>query len=396
MARTNTPAFSLQVGPHAASSLVVTRFSGSEAISRLYDFRVEFFEKDAQLLELAELPGTQALLTLQVGDAPVRYVHGWVRQTELMGRIGGRWRYRVQVVPKLERLCQMRKSRIFQELAVPDIVKKVLGEAGVEHRFVLSGSYAPREYCVQYRESDFDFISRLLEAEGLFYFFEHAEGSHTLVLGDGKNAHKALPGGETLPLRDADQRAYDEEFISRMERVHRLRPGAVMLRDFNFEKPPLDLSTASDSAEGVPELELYDYPGEYVVPGVGKALAKVRMEEKAQGAQTCMGQSVCPRLVPGALFEAENPGDATFSGKYLVEGVVHSGHQPDTLGNAETLGGVYHNDFQCLPEAVPFRPPRVTPRPHIPGLQTATVVGPAGEEIHTDQHGRIKVQFHWD
>ncbi|MFL5346516.1 MAG: type VI secretion system Vgr family protein, partial [Hyalangium sp.] len=396
MARTNAPAFSLQVGPHAASSLVVTRFSGTESLSRLYDFHVEFFEKDGQLLELAELPGTQALLTVQIDEAPVRHVHGLVRQTELLGRIGGRWRYRVQVVPKLERLCQMRKSRIFQEQAVPDIVKKVLGEAGVEHRFTLSGSYAPREYCVQYRESDFDFISRLLESEGIFYFFEHAEGSHTLVLGDGENAHKDLPGEAKLPLREADQRTYDEEFISRMERVHRLRPGAVMLRDYDFEKPALDLSTTGKSADGVAALELYDYPGEYVAPGVGTALAKVRMEAKAQGAQTHLGQSVCPRLSPGYLFEADHPGDGTFSGQYLVEEVMHSGQQPDTHGGAESLGGMYHNDFQCLPKGVPFRPPRLTPQPHIPGLQTATVTGPGGEEIHTDQHGRIKVQFHWD
>jgi type VI secretion system secreted protein VgrG len=396
MARTNAPAFTLQVGPHAASSLVVTRFTGSESLSRLYDFRIEFFEKDAQLLELAELPGTQAQLTIQIGEAPVRYVHGLVRQTELLGRIGGRWRYRVQVVPKLERLCQIRKSRIFQEKTVPDIVKAVLGEGSVEHRFAISGSYAPREYCVQYRESDFDFISRLLEAEGIFYFFEHAEGSHTLVLGDGENAHADLPGGANLPLREDDKRAHDEEFISRMERVHRLRPGAVMLRDYDFEKPALDLSTKGDSAKGVPELELYDYPGEYVAPGVGKSLAKVRMEEKAQGAQTSTGRSVCPRMTPGYLFEAEHPGDGTFTGKYLVEEVVHSGQQPDTLGGAETLGGLYHNEFQCLAQGVPFRPPRMTARPYIPGLQTATVVGPAGEEIHTDQHGRIKVQFHWD
>jgi type VI secretion system secreted protein VgrG len=396
MARTNAPAFSLQVGPHAASALVVTRFSGTESLSRLYDFHVEFVEKDGQLLELAELPGTQALLTVKIGEAPVRYVHGLVRQAELVGRIEGRWRYRVQVVPKMERLCQMRKSRIFQEQSVPDIVKKVLGETGVEHRFVLSGAYAPREYCVQYRESDFDFISRLLEAEGIFYFFEHAEGSHTLVLGDAENAHADLPGGAKLPLREADQRTYDEEFISRMERVHRLRPGAVMLRDFDFKKPALDLSTTDKSTDGVADLELYDYPGEYVAPGVGKALAKVRMEAKAQGSQTHLGQSVCPRLGPGYLFEAEHPGEGTFSGQYLVEEVMHSGLQPDTHGGAETLGGMYHNDFQCLPKGVPFRPPRVTPLPHIPGLQTATVTGPGGEEIHTDQHGRIKVQFHWD
>ena len=396
MARTLAPAFSLQVGPYAAPSLVVTRFSGSESLSRLYDFRIEFFEKDSELLELAELLGTPAQLTVQIGNAPVRYVHGLVRKAELVGRVSGRWHYQVQLVPKLERLCQMHKSRIFQEQAVPKIVQTVLREAGVEHRLALSEAYAPREYCVQYRESDFAFVSRLLESEGIFYFFEHAEGRHTLVLGDSESAHAHPPGEATLPLREADHRAHDEEFISRIERIHRLRPGAVMLRDFDFEKPALDLSANSDSAEGIPELELYDYPGEYVAPRVGRTLARVHMEEAAQGAQTRAGQSTCPRLTPGYLFEVADLGDETACGGFLVEQVVHSGHQPDTLGNAETLGGVYQNDFLGLPRGVAFRPPRVTPRPHIPGIQTAMVVGPSGEEIHTDKYGRIKVQFHWD
>ncbi|WP_224368418.1 type VI secretion system tip protein TssI/VgrG [Hyalangium versicolor] len=396
MARTQMPAFSVHVGEHAAEFLVVTRFSGMEALSSLYDFHVEFFSREGQPLDLAELANVPVLLTIRIDKAPVRYVHGRVRRAEALGRLGGRWVYRVRVMPDLGRLRQRRNSRIFQELAVPDIVKAVLGEWGVEHRLLLSRSYEAREYCVQYRESDFTFISRLLEEEGIFYFFEHTEQGHVLVLGDGANAHVALPGGSRLSLRAEDKRAYDEEFIFRLERVHRLRPGKVMLRDFDFKKPALDLSARHSGAEGAPELELYDYPGEYVTPDVGKALARTRMEEKEQGACTCTGSSVCPRLSPGYLFEAESPGDATFAGNFLVEQVVHSGHQPDTLGNAETLGGVYRNDFQGLPEGVPFRPPRVTPRPRIPGIQTAAVVGPGGEEIHTDLHGRIKVQFHWD
>ncbi|KFE67594.1 type VI secretion system Vgr family protein [Hyalangium minutum] len=396
MARTQKPAFSLGVGSHAADTLVVVRFTGREALSCPYDFQLEFFARDGQVLELAELSNTQVLLTIRLGEVPLRHVHGWVRQAEALGRIGGRWHYRVRVRPKLERLRQTQDSRIFQELTVPDIVKALLGEWRVEHRFLLSRSYAVREYCVQYRESDFAFISRLLEEEGIFYFFEHAEDGHTLVLGDVSNAHVALPGGPVLPLRPEDGRAHDEEFISRLERVHRLRPGEVMLRDFDFKKPGLDLSTRSSSVEGLRVLELYDYPGAYVAPGEGQGLVRTRMEEKAQGARTYTGRSVCPRLAPGYLFEAESPGEGTWAGFYLVEEVVHSGQQPDTLGAPETLGEVYHNDFRALPKGVPFRPMRVTPRPRIPGIQTATVSGPASEEIHTDEYGRIKVQFHWD
>ncbi len=396
MARTQRPAFSLCVGPHADDSLVVKGFTGTEALSSLYGFQVDFFEKDGQPLALAELVNAPALLSLRIGEAPVRYVHGWVQQAEALGHISGRWVYRVRITPLIERLRHTRNSRIFQELSVPSIVKVLLGEWGMEHHFRLGRSYAERTYCVQYRESDFAFISRLLEEEGIFYFFEHSEQGHLLVLGDGVNAHEVLPGGSSLPLRYEDGRVHDEEFISRLERVHRVRPGRVMLRDFNFEKPGLDLSARNRGAEGMAELELYDYPGEYASPVEGQTLARIRMEEKAQGAQTYTGRSRCLRLRPGYLFEVENPGDGTFAGNHLAEEVVHSGTQPDTLGSPEALGEVYHNTFRSLPQGVPFRPVRVTPRPFIHGVQTATVVGPASEEIHTDPHGRIKVQFHWD
>jgi type VI secretion system secreted protein VgrG len=396
MSRSGSPAFSVKVGAYGSDALSVSAVSGTEALSRLYDFRVDFFTKDGEPLTVADLVGKDALVTLAVRDGFSRFVHGQVRAVESLGMKTGRQRYRALVVPKLWRLTQVHRSRIFQGKSVPDILKAVLAEGGVEVKLALSGSYAPREYCVQYRESDFAFLCRLMEWEGIFYFFEHAEEAHTLVLGDNPSVHAPPPQGGVLPLRPSlGKEAVDGEYVSALEVVHRLRPGAVHLKDFDFEKPALDVSGKAKAAEGVAALEIYDYPAGYVAPAVGKTAANVRQEEAGVGGRTLAGTAVAPRLTPGYLLEVNSPEDGTFAGEYLITEVVHSGVQPDVSGGSETLQGLYRNQFHLLPKAVPFRPRRLTPLPQIAGPQTATVTGPAGEEIHTDAHGRIKVQFHW-
>lgn len=396
-AQSSAPAFSVQVGSLGADALSVSSISGTEALSHLFDFRVDFFAKDGEPIAASELLEQDALLTFSVRDGAPRYLHGWVREVESLGVKTGRRRYRAHVVPRLWRLTQHHRSRIFQQKSVPDILKAVLDEAGVKTRLSLSGSYAARDYCVQYRESDFAFLSRLMEWEGIFYFFEHAEDGHTLVLGDKPSTHAPLPQGQQLPLHATRGKAVVEgEYLSAVEVVHRLRPGAVHLKDFDFEKPGLDISGKAQAPEGVTELELYDYPAGYVAPGVGKAASSVRTEAANMGGRTLSGQGVAPRLTPGYLLEVMSPEDGTFAGEYLVTEVMHWASQPDVSAGSEGLQGMYRNQFQLLPKAVPFRPRRLTPVPQLAGPQTATVVGPAGEEIHTDEHGRIKVQFHWD
>ncbi|WP_244237071.1 type VI secretion system Vgr family protein [Corallococcus llansteffanensis] len=396
MARQTPSAFSLKVGAYSAEALAVSTLSGSEGLGRLFDFRVEFFPKDGEPLAPEDAMGKDALLSVSVRDGAPRYLHGWVRGLESLGVVGGRRRYRVHVVPKLWRLTQTLRSRIFQGKAVPDILKAVLKDAGIDFRLALHGSYAEREYCVQYRESDFAFVSRLMEWEGLYYFFEHSEEAHTLVVVDKSATHASLPGGSLLPVHEDDGRAYEGEFFSHLEVVHRLRPGAVHLKDYDFEKPALDVSGKAKAPEGVAGLELYEYPAGFVAPGVGKAVAQARLEAAKVGGLTLGGEGIFPRLTPGFMLEVDTPGDGTFAGEYLVTEVVHVGSHPDVSAGEESLQGLYRNHFQLLPKNTPFRPRRTTPLPIIPGLQTATVVGPAGEEIHTDGHGRVKVQFHWD
>ncbi|ATB37780.1 type IV secretion protein Rhs [Cystobacter fuscus] len=395
MSQTRIPAFSFKVGSHEAESLSVSHISGREGLNRLYEFQVGFHPLGDEPLDAQELLGTEAFLTVLLPEGKTRHVHGWVRAVDTLGQQGGRWRYQVWVVPRAWWLTRVQHSRIFQGKTVPQIVKTVLEERGVKVMLSLSDSYEAREYCTQYRETDFAFVSRLMEWEGLFYFFQHSEAGHVLVVGDKPNVHEVLPGGAKLPLRENDGRAEDEEYLSSLQRVHRLRPGKLHLKDYDFEKPALDVSgKAQDISNGQDALEVYDYPGEYVALAVGKGTAKVRLEEAVQAARTLEGEGVCPRLTPGYRFEVED--DGTHAGEYVVVEVVHSGQQPEARGSREALGKLYRNSFKCMPAKVPFRPRRTTAMPHIPGLQTATVVGPGEEEIHTDEHGRIKVQFHWD
>jgi type VI secretion system secreted protein VgrG len=382
------------VAPLEAGELTVDRFTGTEGLSRLYHFQIDFHPKDDEPLDAAELLGAEALLTMMVPGGVPRYLHGKVRALKALGLREGRWRYQLFLAPSLWWLTRVRKSRIFQQQTVPDILKAVLEEAGVDVRLSLSGSYAQREYCTQYRETDFAFLSRLMEWEGIFYYFEHSESGHTLVIGDRPSVHEPLPGGATLPLREDDGHATDGEYLSTLIRMQRLRPGKVHLKDFDFERPALDVSGKDKSPKGEAALEVYDYPGEYVTPAVGKQAARVRLEEAVQAARTLEGEGRAPSLTPGYRFEVEDGG--SHAGEYTVVEVMHSGNQPEAQGGREALGALYSNQFKCMPFEVPFRPRRLTPTPSIPGIQTATVVGPAGEEIHVDEYGRVKVQFHWD
>ncbi len=393
MAWTDKMAFGLQVGGHGPEESVVTQVAGLEGLSRPFEFNLDFYLHGEEPLALADLMGAPATLTFQHAGEPVRYVNGQVHRAQALGMQGGRYRYRLRVVPALERLKHVRRSRIFQNKAVPDIVQQVLKEGQVQHQLALSGSYPPREYCIQYHESDFDFVSRLLEEEGIFYCFTHTEDAHELLLGDSPQAYQEMAGGVLLPLREQDGRVADEEHVFTVAQVHRLRPGTVVMRDFNFEKPALDLTAQPASSGGFDALELYDYPGGFVDPSEGKRLGKVRLEERLQAGQTHSGAGVSPRLCPGHFFEV----DALPGARLLAVEVQHVGQQPEAHTRQEALGqGRYHNTFRCLPADVPFRPGRKTPRPVITGIQTATVSGAPGEEIHPDAHGRIKVQFHWD
>jgi type VI secretion system secreted protein VgrG len=399
--KANQPEFEFQAGPHAVGELAVAGFEAQETLSQLYSVEVHLAAPPSVSVDEKALIGQKAQLTVQLGGGSARYFHGIVSRVSRWdaGRGPDRQRYRITVVPRLWTLRHTRRSRIFQEMSVPDIVHKVLGDAQIEHSLSLQGSYSPREYCVQYRESDLDFVSRLLEEEGIFYYFEHSDGAHKMVINDASVTCPAMAGEASLVYRDPSKMIASSESVHEFSARMEIQPGAVVLRDYHFVKPALDLTATSTADKGEHALEIYDYPARYEAPGVGKSLAKVRLEELRSRVEVATGASNCRRLVVGHTFElAEHP-VGEFNRKYLLLSVRYVGRQPEVLTVEQTMADskeAYRSEFVCMPADVPYRPPRVAPRPIIAGAQTAVVVGPAGEEIHTDEHGRIKVQFHWD
>lgn len=382
-----------------SQSLRVARFSGHEGLSELFHFDVILMTDD-DAVAFDQVMAQPARLTLRADDGHDRHVHGIVSRFE-QGEAGKKLTaYRVTLVPKAFRLLHRADCRIFQELAAPEIIQKVLEGAGLhagdDFRLSLQGSYAPREYCVQYRESDFDFVSRLMEDEGIYYYFEHHEDRHVMVLGDTKSGSPPIEGDATVLFRASLGALAKGEHVHRFQYAEEMRPGAVTLRDYDFKKPTLLLESKSEAASFA-ELEIYDYPGSFAKPEAGASLARVRLEERQALRRTGEGEGACERFAAGHRFTLAEHGRESFNREYLVTRVDHEGVEPtlmDQGGGGDLVR--YENRFQVIPADVPFRPAKVTPKPMIKGVQTAIVVGPAGEEIHTDEHGRVKVQFHWD
>jgi type VI secretion system secreted protein VgrG len=301
-------------------------------------------------------------------------------------------------VPRLWELGQGRNCRIFQDMSAPEIVAKVLDEHRVAYQASFSETHAKRSFCVQYRESDLDFVSRLLEEEGIFYFFRHEQGAHTMILGDVGQALLPLDDDARVPFRPPARMSAGAEHVEAFAVRREVRTRSVELKDFDYLRPALDLTQAASSDGSADPLLVYDYPGRYGDAPTGKHRTRVRLEALRRGADTARGSGNVRRFSAGRTFElAEHPVHA-FDGEYVILSVRHQGwqHELATGAATEAQRRTYRNEFVCVPRTVPIRPERVTPRPVIAGPQTAVVVGPPGEEIHTDEHGRVKLRFHWD
>ena len=393
--------YTFKAGTYGGDKLRVVRFAGTEAISQLFQFSIDLASLDEKI-DFDALVGKAASLTIH-GPTVKRYVNGVVSVFEQTGKEGKWTLYRVEVVPALWMLGHRYNCRIFQNQPIPDTIKQVLTGAGIPSdrmQLSLKKKYSPRDYCVQYRESDLAFISRLMEEYGLFYFFQHAEDKHVLVVGDDAVVHVPVPESPTLIYRVAGTAGVsDEEHIFAYRCARQIRTGTVTLRDYDFEKPRLNLKGEAQ-AKNDGKLEAYDYPGEYDTSDEGNGLAKVRLEEIQAGRQIGMGHSDCRRFIPGYRFKLDQHPRPDLNKECLIVHVSHAGSQPQVLGADGAANGsddaMYQNQFECIHADVPFRAPRHTPRPVIQGPQTAIVVGPQGEEIYTDKYGRVKVQFHWD
>ncbi|HEY0138300.1 MAG TPA: type VI secretion system tip protein TssI/VgrG [Nannocystis sp.] len=379
--------------------LRVVRFAGEEALSSLFDFRIEVASPDLDPLDLLAKP---VLLTIRGAEAP-RLVHGLVYEAEYVGFTRQLQLYSLKVGPWANLLTYRSNCRIFQDKTTQQIVTEVLTKAGLPSdwlRFSLTSSYAPRNYCVQYRESDFVFVSRLLEEDGIFYFFEHQEDKHVWVMADGAQAHTPIAGTPTVWFSPPIGVVQDREHVKTFRLGNRVRTGAVSLRDFNLHKPAQAMEVKA-TAKANPELEAYDFPGEYQEPGragphEGQTLARIRLEALQAARKSGGGESDCARLTAGQTMLLAGHPQHELNAEYRLVQVSHRGEQPQVLEQDASGASSYHNTFVVTEIKVPFRPARVTERPTVRGLQSAEVVGPEGEEVHTDEHGRVRVQFHWD
>ncbi|AMV23515.1 Phage-related baseplate assembly protein [Gemmata sp. SH-PL17] len=379
--------------PLGADAFVVTGFRGRERVSAPFEFTLDLVSENLTVAA-ADLVGKAVGWTINMPDDSPRPFHGFVRKL-VAGETADRGlrRYRAEVVPWLWFLTRTTDCRIFQNMTVDAIITSTFDRLGLtDYKKKLQGTYPTREYCVQYRETAFAFVSRLMEEYGIYYFFEFKEGQHTLVLADSNSVTFDCAPHGTVEYRPDMPGA---ESVSSWDRRFAFRSGKITHTDYNFETPDTNLLKDVDtnlSLTGIGKFELFDYPGGYPVAGDGTALAKSRMEEVEAGYDTATGSSRCSSFTPGGKFTLEkHPSD---NGSYVFLEVEHNASE-DWAGGGPGMAD-YSNLFVVIPTARPFRPAPTTPRPRISGAQTAVVVGMSGEEIYTDKYGRVKVQFFWD
>ena len=371
--------------------LLLGGFSGREAISQPFLFECDLLSEDSAVDPKAVLE-KPVTIEIALPDGDSRFINGVCRRFMQQHRRDPLTSYRAEVVPKLWFLSLSRDSRIFQEKSVLDIVETILAENNVaDFDIKCTKQYPKREYCVQYDESDLDFISRLLEEEGIFYFFEHTDGKHMLVLADANSAAPDAIGTTTAHL--AEQARSSEDVVLGLQAEHSVYVGKSTLRDYNPLDPKIDLE-AAQSGDGRAE-EIYAYPGGYTEKEEGQRYAKLRLGQAETFREVVRGSGTMRSFVCGHKFDLRNHYRPDLNQTYLLTEVRHYASAGDFFAGGESTGK-YTNQFTCIPHAVPFVPPQRTPRPSVRGSQTAVVVGPAGEEIYVDKHARVKVQFFWD
>lgn len=383
--------------PLGADTLTFTHLLGRDEVSRCFAFTVGFVSIDQAIDPLKMLGGA---VSVEGESDPKRWFSGLVAEFRL-ARIEDRLAYYEAVVrPWFWFLGNTTDCRIFQNMTAIEIVEKIFskyGTAKFEKR--LQGSYPTRDYCVQYDESDLDFVQRLLEHEGVMYFFEHADGEHKLILADAMNKLKPAPGYDKVPYHFEGQATRrDIEYITEWIPGSCVRPGAYAHTDFDFKKPGADLMAKSDQAFGhkLASGEHYRQPGAHLDTGRGDSIAGIRREELQAVHHRIAAAGTVRGLFSGCTFTLDGFPRDDQNQEYLVLSAEYRIYDPGYRSGVDTQGENFTVVLGLAPTSLPYRPPRITPRPIMRGPQTATVVGPSGEEIFTDEYARVKVQFHWD
>jgi type VI secretion system secreted protein VgrG len=417
--------------PLGTDVLLLRHFSGTESLSQLFLFELDMLADSTTEIAFDQVLGQNVTVAITLPDSSTRFLNGIVSRFSQGHRVpsgqgaGTLTLYRAEMVPLAWTLTKKAQSRIFQQLSVPDILKQVL--TGIDVANQLQGTYLPRDYCVQYHETDFNFACRLMEEEGIYFFFKHTSSSHQMILADTPQSHPDVPGPTTVHFEEQEGGIREEDRVHAWEKSQEVRSGKYRLWDQCFELPGKNLEAVQPTLDTVQagsvshklkvanndQLEIYEFPGAYaqrfdgIAPGGGDRAsdiqnifkdntrtATVRMQQETAPGVSIKGSSTCRQFAAGCKFTLDRHFNA--NGPYVLTSVYHRA----TVGDAYTTGSdseiPYKNTFQCIPFALPFKPSRTTPRPIIEGTQTAVVVGPSGQEIFTDKYSRVKVQFPWD
>ena len=388
----------ITVSTALGDSLLFAQMEGFDEISQCFLYEVGLISKDINI-KAEDILGTPVTITVRT-DSAKRYFHGIVAEFSFHEYREDYAHYRAQLRPWLWFLTNRTDNRIFQKKSVVEIIEEVwkpYAHVKVEKR--LKKSYPPRDYCVQYRESDLNFVQRLMEHEGIFYHFDHADGEHTLVLSDANASVKDAEGFETVKFRgEAGNVIGQDDVITELLPRASVRSGAYVHTDYDFKKPATDLMTKSEAPKSheAAKGELYHYPGDYIEVGAGEPMAAIRLEE-AQAPHVRVDAAGNVRgLWSGVSFTLEEFEREADNMKYLVLRSDYEMWDDQYRAGMQRQGEGFGVRLKLQPQSLAFRPERRTPRPLMSGPQTAVVVGPSGEEIFTDEYSRVKVQFHWD
>ncbi|MEZ5399668.1 MAG: type VI secretion system tip protein TssI/VgrG [Bryobacteraceae bacterium] len=397
--------------PLGADVLLLLHFTCVDRISELFTIKAHVMveRENVSKVTAQALVGKPVAIRMEVMPGKTRHFHGIVRRLVQSGREEEADLFRLDIVPWYWRLTARHDCRIFQAKTIPEIVEEVFNNAGMQRfTFNLQKPHLKWDYCVQYRESDWDFVNRVLEEEGIFYFFEQKADGHDLILSDNPNGHKDVPFQAKL---DYIAEAGKSGQIASWETSEELRPGLFTLRDHHFQLPAKNLNVAEPSTIQVGDnssLEIYDYPGEYAqlfqepeqrlgdVEPEGERIVRIRMEQEEAAYNVSAGTTSFGVMAAGHTFEMARHFKAALNAKYVITSVQHSVEQTPAYDSGDAVGRPYAAKFTCIPFKIPYRPARRTRKPFVRGPQTAVVVGPPGEEIYVDKFGRVKVQFFWD
>jgi type VI secretion system secreted protein VgrG len=384
--------------PLGADVLLFHRMFAREEVSRLFEFQLDLLSEKGDI-NLDDVLGKTFTVKLELPNDKTRYFNGYVTRFSQVGMYGRYHSYQATLRPWLWLLTRTADCRIFQEQTVPDIIKKVFGDhSAADFKKQLTGNYRKWEYCVQYRETDFNFVSRLMEQEGIYYYFTHDDGRHTMHLVDSYSGHEPFPGYAEIPYIPPDKAVRPEkEYVSEWLHAGEIQPGAYALDEYDFERPSVELAAKKTVSRkfSFGDHEVFDYPGEYVQKSDGEQYAQARLDELQSSFELATGATNARGLAVGRLFKLTGQTRKDQNRDYLVLSASHT-LESSEYESTEAGGASYACSFSVLPSKQQYRAQRLTPKPTVQGPQTAVVVGPSGDEIYTDKYGRVKVQFHWD